>query len=66
LDHFLTWYRPPRTARTPSSIYVRLCALRKLAAEAADNGQISPELAASIGRVRRVGRRGVRLVQREK
>ena len=44
-----------------STINVRLCALRKLATEAADNGQISQELAASIGRVRGVSRRGVRL-----
>jgi integrase len=35
--------------------------VRKLVAEAADNGLITPELAAGIARVRGVGRRGVRL-----
>lgn len=44
-----------------STINVRLSAVRKLIAEAADNGLISPELAAGIARVRGVGRRGVRL-----
>ncbi|MGA2724193.1 MAG: tyrosine-type recombinase/integrase [Bryobacteraceae bacterium] len=44
-----------------STINVRLSAVRKLVAEAADNGLITPELAAGIARVRGVGRRGVRL-----
>jgi site-specific recombinase XerD len=44
-----------------STINVRLSAVRKLVAEAADNGIIAPELAAGIARVRGVGRRGVRL-----
>src|SRR3984885_16344249 len=35
-----------------SSIIVRMSAIRKLAAEAADNGLLSPELAAGIARVR--------------
>jgi len=44
-----------------STINSRLCALRKLVLEAADNGLLPPDLAASIARVRGVGRRGVRL-----
>jgi integrase len=44
-----------------STINVRLSAVRKLIAEAADNGLIDPVLAAGIARVRGVGRRGVRL-----
>ena len=44
-----------------STINVRLSAVRKLIAEAADNGLIAPELAAGIARVRGVSRRGVRL-----
>jgi len=47
--------------RCASTINVRLSAVRKLVAEAADNGLIDPEMAAGIGRVRGVGRRGVRL-----
>ena len=44
----------------PSSVTVRLSAIRKLAAEAADNDLLQPEAAAAIGRVkgvRRLGRR---------
>ena len=44
----------------PSTINVRLSALRKLAREAADNGYASPELAAAIGRVKGAKRHGVR------
>ena len=44
-----------------STINVRLSAVRKLAAEAADNGLILGELAAGIARVRGASRRGVRL-----
>jgi len=47
--------------RSASTINSRLCALRKLVLEAADNGLLPPDLAASIARVRGVGRRGVRL-----
>jgi len=47
--------------RVDETINARLSALRKLAAEAADNGLIPLEVAASIARVRGVGQRGVRL-----
>lgn len=43
-----------------SSLNVHLSAIRKLAAEAADNGLLAPELAAGIARVRGVKRQGVR------
>jgi site-specific recombinase XerD len=43
-----------------STINVRLCALRKLVSEAADNGLMTTELAASIGRVRGAPQHGVR------
>ena len=43
-----------------SSISVRLSAIRKLAAEAADNGLLAPELAAGIIRVKCVKSTGVR------
>ncbi|MGA9901099.1 MAG: hypothetical protein WBQ39_04110, partial [Terriglobales bacterium] len=36
----------------PSTINVRLAAVRRLAFEAADTGLLSPELAAGIGRVK--------------
>jgi site-specific recombinase XerD len=45
----------------PSSINLRLAAVRRLAYEAADTGLLSPELAAGIRRVRGVKRIGVRL-----
>ena len=45
----------------PSSINVRLSAVRKLAVEASDNGLLAPEIAAGIGRVKGVRRVGVRL-----
>jgi site-specific recombinase XerD len=45
----------------PSSINVRLSAIRRLALEAADNGLIGPELAAGIARAKGVKRAGVRL-----
>ena len=35
-----------------SSIIIRMSAIRKLAAEAADNGLLAPELAAGIARVK--------------
>ena len=44
-----------------STINARLAALRKLVVEAADNGLLPQQLAASIARVRGVGQRGVRL-----
>src|ERR1039457_1197192 len=43
------------------SINVRITAVRKLAAEAADNGLLAPELAAGITRVKGVASKGVRL-----
>jgi site-specific recombinase XerD len=44
-----------------SSISIRLSAIRKLAAEAADNGLLPPEVAASIIRVKGVKSTGVRV-----
>lgn len=44
-----------------STINVRLCAIRKLVSEAADNGLISAELAASVARVRGAPQHGVRM-----
>src|ERR1022692_3797328 len=43
------------------SINVRITAVRKLAVEAADNGLLSPELAAGITRVKGVASKGVRV-----
>jgi site-specific recombinase XerD len=43
-----------------SSINVRLCAIRKLATEAADNRLLAPDIAAAIGRVKGVKRQGIR------
>jgi site-specific recombinase XerD len=43
-----------------SSIIIRISAIRKLAAEAADNGLIAPELAAGIGRVKSAKSVGIR------
>src|SRR5664280_2509058 len=45
----------------PSTINVRLAAVRRLAYEAADTGLLSPELAAGIRRVRGAKRLGVRI-----
>jgi site-specific recombinase XerD len=45
----------------PSSINVRLSAIRRLALEAADNGAMAPELAAGIARAKGAKRSGVRL-----
>ena len=47
----------------PSSINVRLSAIRRLALEAADNGFIAPELAAGVARAKGVRRAGVRIGQ---
>ena len=44
-----------------SSINIRLSALRKLAAEAADNGLLAPEVASAVSRVRGAKRHGVRV-----
>jgi site-specific recombinase XerD len=43
-----------------SSIIIRMSAIRKLAAEAADNGLLPPELAAGISRVKCAKTRGIR------
>src|SRR5215471_11999579 len=45
----------------PSTINVRLAAVRRLAYEASDNGLLSPELAAGIRRVKGAKRLGVRM-----
>src|SRR5690349_1622495 len=45
---------------SPSAINVQMTAIRRLAAEAADNGLMTPELAAGIGRVKGVKREGIR------
>ncbi|MGD1097867.1 MAG: tyrosine-type recombinase/integrase [Bryobacteraceae bacterium] len=44
-----------------SSIIIRMSAIRKLAAEAADNGLLAPELAAGIARVKSVKSTGIRV-----
>src|SRR6266478_4778054 len=44
-----------------SSIIIRMSAIRKLAAEATDNGLLSPELAAGIARVKSVKSTGIRV-----
>jgi hypothetical protein len=45
----------------PSTINVRLAAVRRLAYEASDSGLLSPELAAGIARVKGAKRLGVRI-----
>jgi hypothetical protein len=45
----------------PGTINVRLAAVRRLAYEAADTGLLSPELAASIRRVKGAKKLGIRL-----
>src|SRR5258708_28458487 len=44
-----------------SSIIIRMSAIRKLAAEAADNGLMSPDLAAGISRVKSAKTQGIRV-----
>ena len=44
-----------------SSIIIRMSAIRKLAAEAADNGLLAPELAAGIARVKSAKSVGIRM-----
>src|ERR1035437_10291794 len=46
-----------------SSIIIRMSAIRKLAAEAADNGLLAPELAQGISRVKSVKSTGIRVGQ---
>ena len=48
----------------PSTINLRLAAVRRIAYEAADSGLLSPELAAGIRRVKGVRRLGVRVGNR--
>src|SRR5581483_4802555 len=43
-----------------SSVNVRLTAVRRLAAEAADNGLLAPDLASGIARVKGIKQQGVR------
>src|SRR5512136_1111778 len=45
----------------PSTINIRLAAVRRLAYEAADSGLLSPELAAGIARVKGAKRLGIRI-----
>jgi hypothetical protein len=45
----------------PSTINLRLAAVRRLAYEAADAGLLSPDLAAGIRRVKGVKKLGVRI-----
>jgi site-specific recombinase XerD len=44
-----------------SSVIIRMSAIRKLAAEAADNGLLAPELAAGISRVKSAKSQGIRV-----
>jgi site-specific recombinase XerD len=44
-----------------SSIIIRMSAIRKLAAEAAHNGMLSPELVAGISRVKSAKTQGIRV-----
>lgn len=75
LDEFLAWsearpftralvqeYRAALEQKTlaPSSINLRLAAIRKLASEAADNGLLAAGQASAIARVKGARRRGVR------
>jgi integrase/recombinase XerD len=46
---------------SPSTINLRLAAIRKLASEAADNGLLAPAFAAGIAKVKGAKRRGVRV-----
>jgi integrase len=45
---------------SPATVNLRLCAIRKLAAEAMENGLLDPALANGVARVRGVKRQGVR------
>jgi site-specific recombinase XerD len=46
--------------RSASTVNVRMSAIRRLAAEAADNGLMATELASGVGRVKGVKREGIR------
>src|SRR3984957_4676094 len=75
LNEFMEWFqqapRPGFTKATvsawkerglgSSSIIIRMSAIRKLAAEAADNGLLAPELAQGISRVKSVKSTGIRV-----
>jgi integrase len=52
---------PEQKNLAPSTINVRLAAVRRLAYEAADTGLLNPELAAGIARVKGAKRLGVRI-----
>ena len=56
-------YRSVLEARalSASTINLRICAIRKLAVELADNGGLSQDVAAAIGRVKGSRRKGVRI-----
>ncbi len=60
---FVQRYRSELETRdlAPATVNLRLSAVRKLAAEAADNGLLPRDTAAAISRVRGVARRGTRL-----
>ncbi|MGA2922601.1 MAG: hypothetical protein ABSE28_15940 [Candidatus Sulfotelmatobacter sp.] len=53
------WFFLPQKNLAPSTINVRLAAVRRLAYEASDTGLLSPELAAGIRRVKGAKRLGV-------
>src|SRR5215467_2527209 len=57
------WYRffLEQNNLAPSTINVRLAAVRRLAYEAADTGLLSPELAAGVRRVKGAKRVGIRI-----
>ena len=55
------WFFLPQKNLAPSTINVRLAAVRRLAYEASDTGLLSPELAAGIRRVKGAKRLGVRI-----
>jgi len=55
------WFFLEQSNLAPSTINVRLAAVRRLAYEAADTGLLSPELAAGIRRVKGAKRLGVRI-----
>lgn len=46
--------------QSASTVNVRMSAIRRLAAEAADNGLMAPDLASGVGRVKGVKRDGIR------
>ena len=54
-------WRHCRRRSSPSTINLRLSAVKKLASEAQDNGLLDPTLATGIGRVKGIKRAGVRV-----